>query len=189
MIEAILGIAVFSEDQDLFNTGVTYWGQRVPAYFYNFAADGTSHVAAPRGTPSWYGQTTFNANTNGISQETCRDFGHVQYGIASTLNAAATSAIQGTDLFGSQSARLTGALEFHAKYLNGAAVPSYVCGGSVNLQLYPTWELGYNHYHNKAGISLPQTLTLIDDQVRELSYLSDYHIAVWETLTSSGSPS
>lgn len=71
----------------------------MPAYFYNYQADGGAPKAAPRGTPSWYGQTTFNANTNGIAQETCRDFGHTQYGIASTLNAAATAVIQGVDIF------------------------------------------------------------------------------------------
>ena len=44
----------------------------------------------------------FNASVNGICQETCRDLGHTQYGMASTLNAAETARIQGVDLYGAQ---------------------------------------------------------------------------------------
>jgi len=188
MLEGVLGIAVFTDDDALFQSGVTMWKQRVPAYFYNIA-DGSTHKPAPRGTANWYGQTTFNANTNGICQETCRDLGHTQFGMASALNAAATSAIQGTDLFGSESARLVAAMEFNANLLNGASVPSYVCGGSVDrTTLYPTWELGYNHYHNKDGINMPNTLALINNKIRKLSDLSDDHMAVYETLTNSGLP-
>lgn len=41
-------------------------------------------------------------------------------------------------------------MEFNANLLNGASVPSYLCGGSIDYGTkYPTWEIGYNHYHNK----------------------------------------
>jgi len=190
MIEGLLGIAVFSDNETLFNHGVTMWKQRVPAYFYYEPVDGDKHQAAPRGSPSWYGQETFNKSVDGLCQETCRDFGHSQYGLAATLNAASTASIQGTDLFGAEQPRLAAALEFHAKYLNGAKVPHYVCDGKgVTLIQYPTFELGYNYYHNKVGVSLPETEELITNVIRKMSYLSDGHMSVWETLTHSGNPS
>ena len=50
-----------------------------------------------------------------------------QFGIAATINAAETAHIQGVDLFGSEKGRLETTLEFHARFLNGASVPSNVC--------------------------------------------------------------
>ncbi len=105
-----------------------------------------------------------SSRVDGISQETCRDFGHAQYGISGALDAAETAHIQGVDLYndGPSNAllRLTSALEFNAKYLlaNSSTVPSYVCGGTVTLQVYPTDEIGYNEYHNRIGLDLPLTL-------------------------------
>jgi len=189
MIEGLIGIAVFLDDQTLFNKAVTMWKQRVPAYFYYSEIDGNKHAAAPRGDPSWYGQAVFNKSVDGVAQETCRDFGHTQYGLAATLNAASTAYAQGVDLFGSEQPRLVAAMEFHAKFLNGEKAPHYLCDGkALDLLLYPTWELGYNHFHNKMGVAMPNTLELITNKVRKLTYLSDSHMSVWETLTSSGTP-
>ena len=36
---------------------------------------------------------------NGLSQETCRDFGHTAYGIASLINVAETAFLQGINLY------------------------------------------------------------------------------------------
>ena len=68
MIEAMMGIAGFTEDSHLLSHAIEFWGQRVPSYFYDFAQDGGAPKAAPRGTPSWYGQTVFDAATSGIAQ-------------------------------------------------------------------------------------------------------------------------
>ncbi len=94
MIEGMVGIAVFTEDKALLDHALTYWAQRVPAYFYNFLQDGGRQPPAPRGDPSWYGQTVFDAATNGVAQETCRDLGHTSYGIAATFNAGETARLQ-----------------------------------------------------------------------------------------------
>eukprot|EP00026_Physarum_polycephalum_P016360 Phypoly_transcript_17247.p1 GENE.Phypoly_transcript_17247~~Phypoly_transcript_17247.p1 ORF type:complete len:264 (+),score=49.59 Phypoly_transcript_17247:1-792(+) len=189
MIEGTLNIAVLTENTNLFNSAITMWRQRVPAYFYT-TSDGSKPVPAPRGTANWYGQTTFNSNTNGVCQETCRDMGHTQYGIESTINAAATAIIQGTDLFTEQQTRLVAALEFNAQWVNGVSPPSYVCNGAgVDAGTkYPTWEIGYNHYHNKKGISMPNTQQFINNWVRKQTEMTDKHICVWETLTHFGSP-
>jgi len=86
MIDAMLGIAVFAEDSELYDHAVTFWKQRIPAYFY-YHTDGDKPIPAPRGRPSWYNQPVFNATVDGICQETCRDFGHTSFGIAGTTHA------------------------------------------------------------------------------------------------------
>jgi len=189
MIEAMFGIAVFTEDWNLFNRSATFWSERVPAYFYYEPLDGNKPKPAPRGNPSWYGQDVFNSSVNGICQETCRDLGHTQFGMSSAINGAETALIQGVNLYGSQSARLMAAMEFNANLLLGVKVPEYVCGGKVNLDQYPTFEIGYNEYHNRLGQTLPHTLEQILTHVRTMSVLTESHIAVWETLTHGGSPS
>lgn len=72
---------------------------RVPSYT---TSDGSKPKFAPRGTSDWYNQAEWSSNVNGICQETCRDLGHTQYGLKSTLNAAATAATQGVALFDEQ---------------------------------------------------------------------------------------
>jgi hypothetical protein len=194
MIEALINIGVFNDEPNLFNTGVTFWKQRIPAYFY-YHTDGAQPVPAPRGTANWYGQTVYNASVDGISQETCRDFGHAQYGISGALDAAETTHIQGTDLYNDVTSnarnRLTSALEFNAKYLlaNSSTVPSYVCGGTVTLQVYPTDEIGYNEYHNRLGLDLPLTIEYLQAVIRQLPNPTEYHIMVYETLSHGGDAS
>jgi len=183
MIEGMIGIAVYNNDASLFNHAVTFWRQRVPAYFYYFPIDGPNPVPPPRGSLNWNGQTVFNASVNGVAQETCRDFGHTEYSIAATMNAAETARIQGVDLYGSEKPRLEAALEFHAFYLLGNPVPSSVCGGHVTLLSYPTFEIAYNNYHNRLGDSLSNTLQWLVKSIRTKSVEVDHHMMVFETLT------
>ena len=205
MIEGLVGIGVYNDDATAFNTGVTYWQQRVPAYFY-YHTDGGQPVLAPRGTASWYGQTVYDPSVDGISQETCRDFGHAQYGISGSLDAAETAKIQGVNLYQNTQSitdasqgtfnvsaqnRLTSALEFNAYYLLNNPVPTSVCGGTVTLQIYPVDEIGYNEYHNRLGLSLPNTLQYLQTVIRQLppQSMSESHIMVFETLTHGGDAS
>jgi len=193
MIEGMIGIAVYNDDTNLFNHAVTFWHQRVPAYFYYFPVDGPNPVPAPRGSTNWNGQTVFNASVNGVAQETCRDFGHTEFGIAAAIAAAETAHIQGVDLYGSEKPRLEATLEFHAHYLLGNSVPSSVCGGHVTLASRPTFEIGYNEYHNRLGDSLPDTLNWLTTGIRTQSVEVDHHMMVFETLShgadaGSGAP-
>lgn len=73
-------------------------------------------------------------------------------------------------------------MEFNANYMNGTAVPSWLCGGSIDKWSYPTWEIAYNHYNGRRGISLPNTLKYIY-KVRPTD--AKYHM-VWETITHAG---
>jgi hypothetical protein len=197
MIEGMINIGVYNNDTATFNKGVLYWQQRIPSYFY-YHTDGGQPVAAPRGSASWYGQTVYDPSMDGISQETCRDFGHAQYGISGSLDAAETARIQGIDLFqdiGSNALnRLTSALEFNAYYLLNNPIPPTLCDAattpnSVTLQIYPVDEIGYNEYHNRLGINLPNTLKYLQNTIRQLPDPTEYHIMVYESLTHGGDAS
>ncbi len=184
MIDATLAIAVFLDDHTVFEKAVSMWRKRVPAYFY-LKEDGHLPIAPPSGNHTdsvslikyWYDQTQFE---NGLAQETCRDFGHTQYGLAAVLNVAETAYLQGIDLYGEQSKRLVAAMEFHADYITGKTVPNWLCGGTINSSLNPTWETGYNHYHNRLGMPLPVSKALIETMLRPSGV--DHHMA-WESLT------
>ena len=87
-----------------------YWGQagdRTPAL--------TPIGDAPRRASP---PTTERKLFDGVSQETCRDLEHVQFGLAAMMNAAETARIQGLDLYSEQSARLAGCMELAALYEN-----------------------------------------------------------------------
>jgi hypothetical protein len=184
MIEATLNIGVFNDDRATFEQGLKMWRERTPAYAY-ISKDGPTPVPPPRGNKTsgaalvgyWYGQSVM---IDGLAQETCRDMGHVQYGIAGIINAAETAHLQGVDLYGEQAARLQALLEFHAKYLNGAAVPSTLCGGALTDNApNPTWEIALNHFVTRKGGALPETQKLVQ-KLRPTG--TDHHVG-WETLT------
>jgi hypothetical protein len=182
MIEASIGIGVFLDDKAIFDKAVAMWKSRVPEYVY-LKSDGAL-PAAPTGISGmsaivnyWQGQSTF---VDGLSQETCRDLGHTQLGLAAMTNAAETALIQGVDLYSLEQKRITAAYEFHSDYLNGQAVPAWLCGGSL-MQSTPThmWEIGYNAYAGRHGVTLPQTQKVVA-AVRPTGI---NHMMVWETLT------
>jgi hypothetical protein len=189
MIQAAVQIAVFLDDRATFDKAVGMWRKRLPAYFY-LKADGDHPPPPPTGdrgdTPEaiksfWYNVGMY---VDGVAQETCRDFGHTEYGIASAIAVAETAFQQGLDLYKENAQRLRATLEFHADYTLGTPVPSWLCGGKVDARLMPTWEIGYNHLHDRMGLELPLTAKLIESRVRALDG-ADHHM-VWETLTHAG---
>jgi len=184
MIDAMFGIAVFSDNATLYDHAVLFWKERIPAYFY-YHTDGNKPVPTPRGHPGWFTQKVFNASVDGVCQETCRDFGHTAYGVAGSTHAAETAYIQGDSLYQSQMDRLRAALEFHTGYqLAGSEmVPDYVCNGTVKLGSGPTYVVGYNQLHNRLGMDLPNTEKWITMDVDQLKDPVDNHLMVFETLT------
>ncbi|MGW5652916.1 alginate lyase family protein [Streptomyces humi] len=191
MMEAAVGISVFLEDKTSYDTAMAKFRTRTAAYVY-LASDGS----VPKTVPSqnldttakivsyWQGQSTF---VTGLTQETCRDFTHTGYGISSISHIAETSRIQGEDLYGTDvGERLRQALGFQAKYQLGTAVPSWLCGGSLNLGLGPVTEVGYNALHNRLGIAMTNTQTLT--QNNRPAGTNNLFVA-WETLTHGDNPS
>ncbi|WP_405649223.1 alginate lyase family protein [Streptomyces sp. NBC_00019] len=185
MMEAAVGISVFLEDGTSYDKAMAKFRSRTAAYVY-LASDGD----LPKTVPSqnldtrdkvvkyWQGQSTF---VTGLTQETCRDFTHTGYGISAISHVAETSRIQGQDLYGTDvGERLRQALGFQAKYELGAAVPSWLCGGSLHPGLGPVTEVGYNALHNRLGMGMTNTQTLTE---RNRPAGSNNLFVAWETLT------
>ncbi|MFB7247408.1 hypothetical protein CW362_13010 [Streptomyces populi] len=191
MMEAAVGISVFLEDKTSYDKAMAKFRTRTAAYVY-LSTDG----AVPKTVPSqnldttakivgyWQGQSTF---VTGLTQETCRDLTHTGYGISAISHIAETSRIQGQDLYGTDvGERLRQALGFQSKYQLGTAVPSWLCGGSLNLGLGPVTEVGYNALHNRLGIAMANTQALT---VQNRPAGSNNLFVAWETLTHGDNPS
>ncbi|MEU6877845.1 alginate lyase family protein [Streptomyces sp. NPDC046712] len=189
MTEAALGIAVHLEDRAAYDKAVTTYLGRVPAYIY-LTTDGSTPKPPPNSgidtrdeiVKYWQGQSTF---ADGLSQETCRDFGHTGWGLAAAVHTAETSRIQGADLYPQVTERLRHALGFHTKYENGTAVPSWLCGGTVKPGLGRVTEVGYNALHGRMGISM--TNTALYTEAHRPSGTDNYFVS-WETLTHAQNP-
>ena len=200
MISAGMGISVFLDDTDSFQRVLAMWRTRTPAYMY-LGKDGAYPAPPPLApgvtayTPDqiakyWGGPKTSQTfplpspDGDGMGQETCRDvtdMHHQEYGYAGLVAAAETAHIQGVDLYGEEKDRIVAAFEFAAKYLNGAAVPAWLCPGS-GLTLSATgfnYEIGYNHYANRLGIPMPNTRALL----AKIRPTDADHNMVFETLT------
>jgi hypothetical protein len=179
--DGLIQIGVFLDDSATFNQGLTYWRRRVPAYIY-LSTDGATPVTIPGG-PNWNGATSY---FDGLSQETCRDIGHVQLGFAAMINGAETARIQGVDLYSEQSERIVAGMELNASYLNGATTPNPGCppNGSMGFpnslnKPTQTWEIGYNEFANRQGLMLPNTAAVI----AKTRPTGAEHEMAWETLT------
>jgi hypothetical protein len=189
MMEAAVGISVFLDDRASYNTAVNRFLGRVPAYVY-LTTDG-AYPKAPPGSglttrdqivSYWQGQSTF---VDGLAKETCRDFVHTGYGLANIAHVAETTRIQGNDLWPSLATRIAATFEFHSTYELGAAVPSWLCGGSVTRGLGPATEVGYNALATRLGLALPKT-----KQLTEQNRPAQTNILFigWDTLTHANNP-
>lgn len=188
MMEATLGISVFLEDRAVYDRAVAKYRGRVPAYVY-LASDG----ALPSGPPNsgidtsaeiiryWQGQSTFS---EGLTQETCRDFTHTGYGIASIADFAETTRIQGQSLYPEIQDRLRTALGFQSRY-ELEAPPSWLCGGAVDRGLGPVTEVGFNHLNTRLGITMPNTKLYTEG--RRPQGTNGLFVA-WQTLTHAQNP-
>ena len=189
MMESTLGIAVFLEDRATYDRAVAKFRTRVPAFVY-LPSDG----ALPKAPPGsgidtrdeiidyWQGQSTF---FEGLTQETCRDFTHTGYGIASIADFAETTRIQGQDIYPEIADRLRTALGFQAKYELGATPPANLCGGTIHRGLGPVTEVGYNDLHTRLGITMPNTQTLTES--RRPAGTNNLFVE-WQTLTHANNP-
>ncbi|MCP2324050.1 hypothetical protein HDA40_002557 [Hamadaea flava] len=189
MMEAAIGVSVFLDDRASYNSAVTRYLNRVHAYVY-LTSDGSLPYTVPGSgldTSSeiigyWQGQSTF---VTGLTQETCRDFTHTGYGISAISHVAETSRIQGQDLYPQVGERLRQALGFQSTYQRGAAVPSWLCGGSLTLGLGPITEVGYNAMHNRLGYGMTNTEALT---LAQRPAGTNNLFVAWETLTHGDNP-
>ncbi|KIM25094.1 hypothetical protein M408DRAFT_331396 [Serendipita vermifera MAFF 305830] len=199
MMEAVQGMAVFINDEDVYNRAMSKFLLRVPAYIY-LTSDGELPLSTPTNnltTPAkiikyWQYQTTF---VDGLTQETCRDFAHTGYGLASIGHVAETARIQGNNLYPDNAARGQGpngtdvqlgkrlrlSLELHSTYDGGAVpAPNWLCNGTIGRGLGPVTEVGYDIFHTRMWYNMPYTKNLTESQ-RPAG--TNYLFLGWETLT------
>lgn len=184
-IDALISIAVFNEDIKKFNLALSRFKRRLPAYIY-LASDGkrpTGINGDGGDSPTFWGSPEHW--TDGINQETCRDYGHhSQFGLGSAIHVAEVAWNQGVDIYTQNEARLTTAIELLATQLLSGVVDS--CNKTkASSSLFNTWEMGFNHYHNRRGLPLPNTKLLIEKKVRPDSQRAIWNL-VYETLTHAG---
>jgi hypothetical protein len=211
MLDGMIGLAVLDENATLFDHAVAFWRQRLPSYFWAHA-DGAHPEHVPRGHSVWngtchnetggvtracsgtfYGQGVFNASTDGVCQETCRDLGHLQLGLASAHNLAETAFVQGVDLWAEEEARLSASMELHSRLLltdGRTPAPTYFCAGAGvkgTDNTSPTMEVGY-HAFARRGLhhALPLTAKHLETQVRADPDPAHVRAMSYETLTHGG---
>jgi len=180
-IDAMMNIAVFNDDEMLFNRGIERLNRRIPSYFFLTSDKIVATIAGDGGNVA-----TFWSNPSrwidGLTQETCRDNGHhTQFALASAIHAAEVAWNQGVDIYTPNTARFSAAMELLATQINTANMQGTCLNNAATTNLFNTWEVGFNHYHNRKGMNLPQTEKLIKEKVR-LSSLSILNV-FYETLT------
>ncbi|MCP2334859.1 alginate lyase family protein [Actinomadura rupiterrae] len=186
MTDATISIAVHTDDRATFNQAVARWRKRLPEYIY-LKKDGPlpkvpAGISGKAATIKyWSGQSTF---VDGLAQETCRDFGHTGWALDAATHVAETAHLQGLDLYKEGRERLTKAMEFHAQYDLGTKAPSWLCKGAPKTGVGPVFEIGYNEFHHRLGLSLPKTGQLVTSK----RPAGPSYFLGWETLTHADAP-
>ena len=179
MSEALINIGVFNDDRATFEAGLRMWRGRAPAYIY-LSTDGPAPVKpANCDMAIWGNKGLTTPMVDGLLQESMRDSGHANLALSAMVDAAETARQQGVDLYGEQAKRIMAALEYQAQFLapNNAPVPE-----NLKFNKHPTWEIAYNHYHNRLGFSLPKMGAVLPTN----RPTGVNHQMVWETLTHAG---
>ena len=174
--EAIINIAVFNDNRAAFDFGIKMWRGRAPATIY-LKTDGPKPVEPVGCGPAIWGNKGLTPEfVDGLLQETARDSQHANMALAGMVDAAETARQQGIDLYAEQAKRIVAAMEFQAQYL-----PPNIAKPPENLEfnLHPTWEIAYNHFHDRLGQSLPK----MEAVIRGNRPTGVNHHMNWETLT------
>jgi hypothetical protein len=176
MSEAIVNIGVFNDDRAAFDFGIQMWRGRAPAYIYLKSDGEKPSEPIGCGPALWGNKDVMPPLVDGVLQETARDSQHANLAFAGMVDAAETARQQGVDLYKEQGARIMAAMEYQAQYLgpNKIAPPE-----GLEFNLHPTWEIAYNHYHNRLGEKLPKMGAIIPIN---RPTLTNHHMN-WETLT------
>jgi hypothetical protein len=186
MVDAMMNIAIFTDDRTLFYYAEAMWKERVPSFIYVEELDGAHPKPVPRGAPytHWFGTTDLDKNEDGMTQETCRDLRDTSLGLAAMIDAAETAHIQGDELYESEQKRLVDAMEFDSHLLlKKEAVPAMVCGGKLNYAKTDTFVIGYNEFHNRLGVEMPETRQWLELHVENDPTPEKMLMIVFEPLT------
>lgn len=150
---SILAIGVLCDRRDLYNRAINY--------FKTGAGNGAITKAV------WF----LHSSALGQWQESGRDQGHATLGMGLMGAFCEMAWNQGDDMYGYDSNRFMKGAEYVAQYNIGNTVPytTYTWGTGQNCaqmsqtvisdagrgNLRPVWEMLYNHYTNRMGLSVP----------------------------------
>jgi len=180
-IDAMMSIAVFNEDEAEFQMALDRLAKRNPAYFH-LVSDGTVPAIDGDGGDVESFWSTPTRWVDGLTQETCRDNDHhAQYAMASAFHAAEVAWHQGVDVYTPNTARYTAVLELMGKQITTGSMQGTCANDTTTADRYATWEIGYNHYHVRKGMDLPETWKAITQEIRPKGR-SDWNI-FYETIT------
>jgi parallel beta-helix repeat protein len=169
MINTMLCLGIFTDREDIFASAIDrfYWGPN---------NGGISKYIYP----------------NGQTQETTRDWPHVQLGLGEFAKAAQVAWTQGMDLYGLGQNRLALGFEHSAKFMAGEEVSCY---GPISERGRGEWrdiyEYVYGHYTEVKGLSLPHTAHAISQTRGQsgLVFLSSRRAPYPTPISHSTSPS
>ncbi len=143
-IRALLGIAIFTDNRELFDNAVRH-------YLFSQANGSLVKYIYP----------------SGQCQETTRDQGHVQMGLGLFAEAARIAWTQGVDLFGLADNRLTLGLEYTSRYLLGEEPQAYgVISPDKRDKISSSYMHAVRHY-NARGVRMPYTERIVNRHFRE----------------------
>ncbi|WP_211208935.1 PKD domain-containing protein, partial [Cytophaga aurantiaca] len=185
-IQAMLAIAVYNEDVTEFNAGLARLEKRNPAYYYLSTDNPASRNYGGSNDAAWGSGSAVTAWVDGLTQETCRDNGHhAQFAMAATLAAAEIAWHQGVDVYAREEKRYVAVLELMAKQLTSGNMQGTCANNVTTADRYNTFEIGYNHYHNRVGLDMIETQKILNTSAASESSWNIF----FETLTHRGTGS
>lgn len=155
MIQTMIGMGIFLDDQKMFDRAATY-------------------LREGRGN----GAITNYFNVFGQCQETGRDQAHTQMGLGFLGSACEMAWKQGVDLYGEADSRLALGFEYTAKYNLGHEVPYETFTSVEGRYTYkrisddsrgrfaPIYERALYHYHHRNGMPMPFTREAAGQPIR-----------------------
>ncbi len=154
-MKALMGIAIFTEDVTMFNKTVNY-------YYYG---EGNGSIK------------NYVLSDAGQLQESNRDQPHVMLAIGSLAELAEMALKQGVDLYSANNNAILRGYEYTSQYNLGMDVPyqtSYdyceknyqdytptAISSNGRGELRSVFEIAYNHYVYRKGLTMPQTMAVL----------------------------
>jgi hypothetical protein len=91
------------------------------------------------------------------------------------------------DVYTANTRRFTEALELMASQFLSGSMQGTSANDTPSASRFESWEVGYNHYHHRAGLPMTKTGTLIENQIRPNAQRAVWNL-VHETLTHANLP-
>lgn len=177
MIATMMSMGVFCDDRAMFDRAVNY--------FYNGEGNGA--------IGNYFMES-------GECQESGRDQGHTQMGMAYMGDACEIGWHQGLDMYGALDNRLFKGFEYTAKYNLGGEVPyepyvsfqgkyNYLTISKRTNRFHPLYEKVYHHYTVRKGMDMPFTRQIIEANRPEGMVIpSEAKWNFWGSLLYAGLP-